>query len=60
MVLTQTIKIVKVRLPSDRLLRDPGRSFKVIKAPRGRPFGGGAGHRSNGIGTFRNYWNCAI
>ncbi len=35
------------------------RNFQVIEAPRGRPFGGGAGHR-NGIATFRNNWNCVI
>ncbi len=45
MVLTRTMKIE--------------RNFQVIEAPRGRPFGGGAGHR-NGIATFRNNWNCVI
>ena len=44
----------------NRLMRGPGRSFQVIEAPRGRPFGGGAGHRNSGIDTSRNYWNCAI
>ena len=44
----------------NRLLRGQGRSFQVIEAPRGCPFGGGAGHRNGGIGTSRNYWICAI
>jgi len=26
------------------------RSFQLIEAPRGRPFGGGAGHRNGGPG----------
>ncbi len=33
----------------NRLLRGQGRSFQVIEAPRGRPFGGGAGHRITGL-----------
>ena len=32
----------------------------VIEVPRGRPFGVGAGHHGNGVGTSRNYWNCSI
>jgi len=35
------------------------RNFQVIEAPRGRPFGGGAGHH-NGIATSRNYRDCVI
>jgi hypothetical protein len=54
------MKIVKGRLPYDRLLKNRGWSFQVIEAPRGSHFGGGAGHRNSGIGTSRNYWNCAI
>ena len=33
----------------NRLLKGQGRSWQVIEAPRGRPFGGGAGHRNSGM-----------
>jgi hypothetical protein len=39
----------------NRLLRGQGRSFQVIEAPRGHPFGGGAGHHNSGIGASRNF-----
>ncbi len=37
----------------NRPLRGQCRSFQVIEAPRGRPFGGGEDHR-NGIGISQN------
>ena len=45
----------------NRLSERPGAGvFSSSEAPRGRPFGGGAGHRNSGIGTSRNYWNCVF
>jgi len=38
---------------SSRVEPQAGRGVGVIEAPRGRPFGGGAGHRNRGIGTSR-------
>ncbi len=68
MVLTQTMKIIDhARFRQALRLRASPRHGRVgvfryidTDPPRGRPFGGGAGHRNSGIGTSRNYWNCAI
>jgi len=60
MVLTQTMKNCESMTGIRSSLTGRGRSFQVIEAPLGHPFGGGASHRRNGIGTSRKYWNCAI
>jgi len=61
MVRTQTMKNCEGTTGiRNRFLRGQAWSFQVIEAPRGRPFGGGAGHRNSGIATSRNYWNFAI
>jgi len=61
MVLIQPWKIVKVRMVSKTGSWEArGGVFRVIEAPRRRPFGGGADHRTSGIGTSQEYWCCAV
>jgi hypothetical protein len=50
MVLTQTLKMVKVLLPSEkRLFEKPEAELAGNEVPRGRPFGGGTGYHINGL-----------
>jgi len=53
-------KLLRTTGIRNRLLRGKGEFFSSLKRRGGVPFWCGAGHRWNGIGTSRNYWNCAI